>query len=154
MSPQGLLPRRVYRGAVGAKRRYFARKLPLALGAERATFVFVQAEDATASAVRTWGKQHAGLWAALAATGRAVEVAVVGRDPDRLRKAGRVVDAWTKVSPAADPAAIRVATREQFDEAVGELYRTSRPIEAPSLEALSGWDVDLEDEAGGIEGEL
>ena len=63
MSPQGLLPRRVYRGAVGAKRRYFAHKLPLALGAERATFVFVQAEDATASAVRTWGKQHAGLWA-------------------------------------------------------------------------------------------
>ena len=97
MSAQGLLPRRVYRGALGAKRRYFAHKLPLALGAERATFVFVQAEDATASTVRTWGKQDAGLWAALAATGRAVEVVVVGRDPDRLRKAGRVVDAWTKV---------------------------------------------------------
>ena len=97
MSAQGLLRRRVYRGALGAKRRYFAHKLPLALGAGRATFVFVQAEDATASAVRTWGKQDAGLWAALAATGRAVEVVVVGRDPDRLRKAGRVVDAWTKV---------------------------------------------------------
>ena len=75
MSAQGLLPRRVYRGALGAKRRYFAHKLPLALGAERATFVFVQAEDATASAVRTWGKQDAGPWVALAATGRAVEVA-------------------------------------------------------------------------------
>ena len=41
MSVQGLLPRRAYRGALGAKRRYFAHKLPLALGAERATFVFV-----------------------------------------------------------------------------------------------------------------
>ena len=112
MSPQGLLPRRVYRGAVGAKRRYFAHKLPLALGAERATFVFVRAEDATASAVRTWGKQHAGLWAALAATGGAVEVVVVGRDPDHLRKAGRVVEAWTKASPAADPAAELASLRE------------------------------------------
>ena len=44
-----------------------------------------------------------------------------------------------------------VATREQFDEAVGELFRTGRPIEAPSLEALARWDVDLEDDEGGIE---
>ena len=100
MSAQGLLPRRVYRGALGAKRRYFAHKLPLALGPERATFVFVQAEDATASAVRKWGKQHAGLWAALAATGRAVQVVVVGQDPAGLRKAAREVDGWTRASPA------------------------------------------------------
>ena len=46
---------------------------------------------------------------------------------------------------------VRVATREQFDEAVGELFRTGQPIEAPSLEALADWDVDLEDEAEGIE---
>ena len=48
------------------------------------------------------------------------------------------------------PEAIRVESREQFDEAVGELFRTGRPIEAPSLEALGGWDVDLEDDEGGI----
>ena len=46
---------------------------------------------------------------------------------------------------------VRVESREQFDEAVGELFRTRRPIEAPSLEALADWDVDLEDEEGGIE---
>ena len=44
-----------------------------------------------------------------------------------------------------------VTTREQFDEAVGELFRTGRPIEAPSLEALAEWDVDLEDDEGGID---
>ena len=49
---------------------------------------------------------------------------------------------------------VRVASREQFDAAVEELFRTGRPIDAPSLEALAGWDVDLEDEAGGIEGAL
>ena len=50
-----------------------------------------------------------------------------------------------------DQAPIRVENREQFDKAVGELFRSGRPIEAPSLEALAGWDVDLEDEEGGIE---
>ncbi len=49
---------------------------------------------------------------------------------------------------------VRVESREQFDEAVGELFRTGRPIEAPSLEALARWDIDLEDEEGGIEGVL
>ena len=52
---------------------------------------------------------------------------------------------------AAD-APIRVETREQFDEAVAELFRTGRPIEAPSVAALVAWDVDLEDDEGGIEG--
>ena len=49
---------------------------------------------------------------------------------------------------------VRVESREEFDEAVAELFRTGRPIEAPSLEALAGWDVDLEDDEGGIEGAL
>ncbi len=46
---------------------------------------------------------------------------------------------------------VRVESREQFDEAVDELFRTGRPIEAPSLDALADWDVDLEDEEGAIE---
>ena len=54
-----------------------------------------------------------------------------------------------KDAAAQEP--IRLATREEFDEAVEELFRTGQPIEAPSLEALAGWDVDLEDGAGGIE---
>ena len=46
----------------------------------------------------------------------------------------------------------RVETREQFDKAVAELFRTGRPIEAPSVEALAAWDVDLEDDQGGDRG--
>ena len=61
---------------------------------ERATFLFVQVEDETVSEVRTWGPQHAVLWAELAAAGCAVEVVVVGRDPVRLAAAGRVLDSW------------------------------------------------------------
>ncbi len=51
---------------------------PPALDTDRATFVYVQTEDATASGVRSGGGQPAALWAALAGGGRAVEVAVVG----------------------------------------------------------------------------
>ena len=122
--PKGVLPSRLYRGAMGAQRRYFAHKLPLALDAERATFVYVQAEDATASAVRTWGGQHAGLWSALAGKGRAVEVVVVGRDPDRLREAARVIDGWAKGSapvvqdPTGELASLREAVATLDHEAL------------------------------------
>ena len=49
-------------------------------------------------------------------------------------------------------APVRVATREEFDAAVGQLFRSGRPIEVPSLKALASWEVDLEDDEGGIEG--
>ena len=74
-----VLPSRLYQGAVSGQYRHFPHKLPVALNTWRATFVFVQAEDETASAVRTWGSHHAALWLALAAAGRTVEVVVVGR---------------------------------------------------------------------------
>ena len=38
---------------------------------------------------------------------------------------------------AREQAPVRVATRAQFAEAVGELFRTGQPIEAPSLEMLA-----------------
>ena len=35
-------------------------------------------------------------------------------------------------------------TREEFDDVLDELFETGRPIEAPSVEALEEWGVDLE----------
>ena len=110
-----MLPRRLYQGAVGVQCRYFPHSLPVALDGWRATFVFVQSEDETESAVRTWGSQHAALWAGLAAAGRAVEVVVVGRDPERLAAAERVIDRWASTPPesvtmAHEEAAAEMAT--------------------------------------------
>ena len=45
---------------------------------------------------------------------------------------------------------IRVNTREEFEDALEELFETGRPIEVPSVEALEAWGVDLEDEGGGM----
>ncbi len=74
-------------------------KLPVAFNGGWTTFVFVQAENETVSAVSTWGSQHAALWAGLAAVGRSVEVVVVGRDPERLAAAERVLDKWASTPP-------------------------------------------------------
>ena len=122
-----LLPRRLYQGAVGAQYRYFPHKMPVALDGGRATFLFVQAEDETESAVRTWGSQHSALWAALAAAGRAVEVVVVGRDPVRLAAAGRVLDKWAATPPEA--------VMMSHQEAASELAAIKKAI------ATSDWDA-------------
>ena len=62
---RGILPRRVYRGAAGNIRRYFPRRLPVALDAERAVFVYVDPGQETATALRSWGTAHSELWNAL-----------------------------------------------------------------------------------------
>ena len=129
--PKTLLPHRLYQGAVGVQVRYFPHRLPLALDAARATFLFVQTEDQTASEVRTWGSQHAALWAALLADGRAVEVVVVGRDPVRLDAAGRVLDRWSATAPES------VAMSRQ--EASAELAAIRKALTTSDWAALEAY---------------
>lgn len=75
--------------------------------------------------MRTWGGQHAGLWAALLAAGRAVEVVVVGRNAVRLEAAGRVLDGWVTTPAACDEhceaAAARVAEQVRRDEEIASV---------------------------------
>ena len=137
------LPRRVYRGRRDSRTRYFAHKLPVALDSVRATFVFVQAEDVTPAGVRTWGEAHAGLWAALREAGRAVEVVVVGRDPERLAAAEPVLAGWTK-TPAPPPEPERSA----------EAGRASRSEFAEIQAAVARGDLAALEAYGGINGAL
>ena len=53
-----ILPSRLYRGAAGNTRRYFPLKLPVALEAERALFVYVEPGHDTSTALRSWGEAH------------------------------------------------------------------------------------------------
>ena len=124
-----VLPHRLYQGAVGVQYRYFPHKLPVALDGDRATFLFVQTdEDETVSEVRTWGSQHAALWTALLAAGRAVEVVVVGRDPVRLAAAERVLDQWAATPPES------VTLSQQ--EAAAELAAIKKAIATGDWAAL------------------
>ena len=129
--PQDVLPGRLYQGAGHATRRRFVHKLPLAFDAQRATFVFVQAEDVTEAGVRTWGGQHAALWAVLRERGCAVEAVVAGRDPARLAEAGRILDGWTR-PPAPAPAA------PEPDAENGAIRRAVAAGDLAALEAYGG----------------
>ena len=97
-----VLPYRDYGGSVpeGAMRRYFAHKLPIAVTGDRATFVYVQGDAAPQAALRTWGVQHAALWAALQEGGIMARVVVVGRDPVQLAVSDGVLKEWRE-SPGA-----------------------------------------------------
>ena len=139
-----VLPRRLYKGALGGRFLYFPHNLPVAVDAERATFVFVQDEDETQSAFRTWGEQHAALWTALAAADRAVEVVVVGRDPVRLAAADRVLNRWTNAPAASGSAAERCG--EVTCRARAELDTIRVAVTAGDLAALEDY--------GGINGAL
>ena len=106
--------------------------------------MFVQAEDVTPSGVRTWGETHAGLWAALGAAGRAVEVVVVGRDPERLAAAEPVLAGWTR-APAAPDAAT---------ETPGEAERRAEAELAAVRAAVARGDLAALETYGGIKGAL
>ena len=113
-----LLPRRVYRGAAGNLRRYFPLRLPVALDAERAVFVYVDPGHETATALRSWGAAHRELWEALWDRGRGIEVVVVVRTTDERGRAETVLANW-----ARDP------HPSEFDHEIGrEIDRIDRAI--------------------------
>ncbi len=126
---RGLLPVRVYRGTAGTTRRYFHVKLPVALDSKRAVFVYADPGHDTATALRSWGNAHRGLWRALGMLGRSVEVIAVARTSRETDRAGKVVRHWTEASGPAEP-----------DPTVArELARIERAIIEGAVEVLDGY---------------
>ena len=97
--PSRLIPRRIYYGAVGAQKRYFALKLPVAGEAETVTFAYVDPGRDSAVEMNTWGSAHGQLWDALRAQGRRVRVVAIGAELETILRADRVLQLWA----AADP---------------------------------------------------
>ncbi len=100
-----ILPSRLYRGAAGNTRRYFPVKLPVALEAERAVFVYVDPGHDTTTALRSWAVAHRGLWKALGERGRSIEVVAVVRTVRELQRALTILENWTNTSTASGPSA-------------------------------------------------
>ena len=98
-----LLPSRLYRGAAGNTRRYFPLKLPVALEAERALFVYVEPGHDTATALRTWCESHLGLWKALSERGRSVEVVAVVRTLEEFARARAILHSWAEAFGPDEP---------------------------------------------------
>ena len=89
-----LIPRRIYYGAVRAKKRYFTLKLPIAGGAETVTFAYVDPGRESTGELNTWGAAHVPLWDAIRAKGIRVHVVAIGVELDTVLRADRVLQAW------------------------------------------------------------
>ena len=103
-----LIPRRIYYGAVGTQKRYFALKLPVAVDAETATFVYVDPGHETDSELRSWGAAHGALWDALRKKGRQVRVIAIGAENKTVERAERVLRAWAAADPGEPSEALTV----------------------------------------------
>jgi len=91
-----VLPQRTYRGASGDIRRHFHLRLPLALDAGRAVFVYVDPGHETATALRAWGAAHRGLWRLLLDRGFKIEVVAVARGWEETSRADTVLGNWAR----------------------------------------------------------
>ena len=131
-----LLPSRLYRGAAGSTWRYFPLKLPVALEAARAVFVYADPCHDTSTALRSWADAHRGLWNDLTERGRSVEVVAVVRTLEELDRAQGILHGWTEASGPDEPDA---GIRE-------EIARIERAI-------LQG-EVQILDEFGGLQDAL
>ena len=128
-----ILPSRLYRGAAGNTRRYFPLKLPVALEAERAVFVYVDPGHDTTTALRSWGVAHRGLWEALRERGRSIEVVAVVRTVRELQRALTILENWTNTSTASGPS----AAPEPDSAARREIVRIEQAIRKPRMSGCS-----------------
>ena len=94
-----MIPRRIYYGAAGNQKRYFALKLPLAVDPETVTFAYVDPGHQTDTELRSWGAAHGPLWDALRKKGRQVRVIGIAVANATLDRAVRVLEAWAAAEP-------------------------------------------------------
>ena len=132
-----LIPRRIYYGAVGAQKRYFALKLPVAGGDKTVTFAYVDPGHATAVELYSWGAAHGQLWDAIRAKGRRVEVIAIGAELDMVLRADQVLQLWAAAEPGK----------------VIEGLTVKQEIELLGL-ALDRQDLELFDQYGGMQGAI
>ena len=94
-----LIPRRIYYGAVGAQKRYFALKLPIAADPETVTFAYVDPGHQTDRELHSWGAAHGPLWDALRKKGRQVRVIGIAAENETVDRTARVIRAWAATAP-------------------------------------------------------
>ena len=114
-----LLPRRIYYGAVGAAKRYFALKLPLAADRETVTFAYVDPGHPTDRELHSWGAAHGPLWDALRKKGRQVRVIGIAAENETVDRMDRVLRAWTAAAPGVPDEGLTVKQEiKAIDEAM------------------------------------
>lgn len=132
------LPMRMHRGAVEEARHYFQLKLPIALEPDRTVFVYADPGYGTATALRSWGAAHRGLWRSLRERNLKVEVVAVAREIESLARARRVLGRWAK----------------NFDLAASTHDPSAGEEIAKIEQAILAGNVPVLEEYGGLQGSL
>ena len=157
--PLGLIPRRIYYGAVDNQKRYFALKLPLAVDPEIVTFVYIDPGHQTDRELYSWGAAHGPLWDALRSKGRKVRVIGIAVENAIVDRAARVLEKWaaaepeasdeTGLTPKQEIKAIRLAIKERdtefFDRYGGRNAATKRAValfKTPEATTTEGVSID------------
>ena len=118
--------------------RYFDLKMPVAVDATTATFVYVDAGQTSDSELRTWGQAHMPLWVALRRRTFAVHVVAVGLTADAADRAVPVLTHWTK--DAADPAPPAPIGQTKADPEIRrDIATLGAAIRAGDTETLRAW---------------
>ena len=90
-----LLPRLEFGVSTGGRTvRFFAWKMPVAVGGTAARFVYTDSGGETDAELLSWGAQHARLWSALQERGLQVEVEVISPWSGRLEILGAMLSKW------------------------------------------------------------
>ena len=97
-----LLPRRIYYGDDGAKKRLLCAQAPHRRGgADTVTFAYVDPGRESTGEINTWGAAHVPLWDAIRAKGIRVHVVAIAAEHETVLRADQVLQAWA-AAPGKD----------------------------------------------------
>ena len=129
------LPFRIYRGAAGYAKRYFANKHPIAVDAQKksAVFVYADSDEKGTQGLRNWRDEHAALLSALHRKGFRLSIVHATRNSKLAAGVEKLFEEWAQAP----------VSREEVSRDARELRRLNQ--------ALSGDDRARLDQLGGFD---
>ena len=97
------LPFRIYRGAAGYAKRYFANKHPIAVDAagNQAVFVYADSDEKGPQGLRKWRKEHAALLSNLYRKSFRLSIVHATRNPKLSASVKKLFEVWAEVPVSA-----------------------------------------------------
>ena len=114
------LPFRIYRGAAGFAKRYFANKHPIAVDAadKRAVFVYADSDEKGPQGLRKWRKEHAALFSNLYRKGFRLSIVHATRNRKLSASVQRLFEVWANAPVRAEDLSEDARELERLNQAL------------------------------------
>ena len=134
--PRNELPSRLYGGAIGKTKRYFANKHPIAVDshAKAALFVYLDSDEQSTQGLASWRKEHAALWTRLYDLGFGLSIVHAGRNPNLSKRVRRLFQSWAAIPVAA-------ANLKEVEAERRQLRAALMKDDEAALEEYGGFDT-------------